>query len=99
MGKLPMIKILLKHFIYEKCIDVLFDNIFFNFVVPDKKDRERWLENYVRNVRKSEKDYLLYEGRSVKIDPYLRKALTELKTIQIANGTFDVFSFNRFGYI
>lgn len=30
-----MIKIVLKHFIYEKCIDVLFNNIWRNFAISD----------------------------------------------------------------
>ena len=31
-----MIKIALKHFIYEKCINVLFDGIVSNFIIPYK---------------------------------------------------------------
>lgn len=31
-----MIKIFLKHLIYEKCIDILFDSIYRNFTIPQK---------------------------------------------------------------
>lgn len=32
----PMIKIFLKHWTYEKCIEVIFDGIFKNFILPKK---------------------------------------------------------------
>ena len=53
-----MIKVALKHFIYEHCIDVLFENIFLNFspaahdlirkkIIKDIKDNS----NFVHEVR------------------------------------------------
>lgn len=33
-----MFRIYLKHFIYEKCIDVLFDGIFNNFIISENKE-------------------------------------------------------------
>lgn len=83
-----MIKVLLKHLIYEKCIDILFDSIFMNFVVPSGETREKWLENYLINLAKSNDSPFIYDGGTCRLNPYVKKAMTELKAIKIANGTF-----------
>ena len=88
-----MINIFIKHWLYEKCINIIFDNIFINFIADPLDIREKELEKYLRGgVDFVKNDTILPDGtlnRVMTIDPNYSKALHELKDIQIKKGTFN----------
>lgn len=65
-----MIKIFLKHLIYEKCIDILFDSIYRNFTIPQKI-----INRYIKIKWKLDQQQILESYHGIDIHNELSKAI------------------------
>ena len=94
-----MLKTFLKHFVYEQCIDILFDRICMNFMTDPKIDREKWLRDYMDHLHKTKEYIIPIDKRdgifTMGLNPYFTKAMKELKELRIQNGTMTPKELNE----
>ena len=94
-----MIKTVVKHFIYEKCINVLMDTIAFNFLAKPTESREEFLTRLTGNATKNKDffiDRTLPNGDVIRIpNPKYTTALRELVEIKESRMTSEERSIAR----
>ena len=76
-----MFKTFLKHCIYEKCINVLFDSIGFNFFSKPNETREQFLERFTKDII-HKKDFFIRRGNVMVNNPTYAMAVKELAGIK-----------------
>ena len=88
-----MIKVALKHFIYEKCIDTVFKGIVKNFVVPALNvDFTIGDSFYYIETNNGYHQYIYHNATIAKIYEYSEKEINEMRRFgfKVVQGTYEI---------